>query len=279
MKRYKILAGSIICFILIFVLQTSALALNYSEIATFSEAYIPSESSTVYNFLTEETADMEPMSREINNTVNRKELKSLIQEYQEIVNSAHDLAEATRALGYDENHPIIEFAKKEYETANEYLEIYQNRLNEINSQWNDKLSTYPVATEIWLYMKDQGWNDAVCAGILGNMMAECGGHTLSLQPTVSNKYYYGICQWSKGYPNVWYSNLDSQCEFLINTIEYEFNTFGSSYKRGFNFNSFLNLNDEKEVAKAFAKCYERCGSSSLNQRQKNATIAYNYFIN
>lgn len=279
MKRYKILAGSIICFILIFILQTSVLALNYSEITTFSEAYIPSESLTVYNFLTEETADMEPMSREISNTVNRKELKSLIQEYQEIVNSAHDLAEATRALGYDENHPIIEFAKKEYETANEYLEIYQNRLNEINSQWNDKLSTYPVATEIWLYMKDQGWNDAVCAGILGNMMAECGGHTLSLQPTASNKYYYGICQWSKGYPSVWYSNLDSQCEFLINTIEYEFNTFGSSYKRGFNFNSFLNLNDEKEVAKAFAKCYERCGSSSLNQRQKNATIAYNYFIN
>ena len=128
-------------------------------------------------------------------------------------------------------------------------------------------------------MKDQGWNDAVCAGILGNMMAECGGHTLSLQPTASNKYYYGICQWSKGYPNVWYSNLDSQCEFLVNTIEYEFNTFGSSYKRGFDFSSFLNLNDEKEVAKAFAKCYERCGSSSLNQRQKNATIAYNYFTN
>lgn len=219
------------------------------------------------------------MSREISNTVNRKELKSLIQEYQEIVNSAHDLAEATRALGYDENHPIIEFAKKEYETANEYLEIYQNRLNEINSQWNDKLSTYPVATEIWLYMKGQCWNDAVCAGILGNMMAECGGNTLSLQSTASNKYYYGICQWSKGYLSVWYSDLDTQCEFLINTIGYEFNTFGSSYKRGFNFNSFLNLNDEKEVAKAFAKCYERCGSSSLNQRQKNATIAYNYFTN
>lgn len=279
MKRYKILAGSIICFVLIFILQTSVLALNYSEITTFSEAYIPSESSTVYNFLPEETIDMEPMDREINDTVNRKELKSLIQEYQEIVNSAHDLAEATRALGYDENHPIIEFAKKEYETANRYLEIYQNRLDKINSQWSDKSSTYPVATEIWLYMKDQGWNDAVCAGILGNMMAECGGHTLSLQPTASNKYYYGICQWSKGYPNVWYSNLDSQCEFLVNTIEYEFNTFGSSYKRGFDFNSFLNLNDEKEVAKAFAKCYERCGSSSLNQRQKNATIAYNYFTN
>lgn len=279
MKRYKILARSIICFVLIFILQTSALALNYSEITTFSEAYIPSEPSTVYNFLPEETINMEPMDREINDTVNRKELKSLIKEYQEIVNSAHDLAEATRALGYNENHPIIEFAKKEYETANEYLEIYQNRLDKINSQWNNKLSTYPVATEIWLYMKDQGWNDAVCAGILGNIMAECGGHTLSLQPTASNKYYYGICQWSKGYSSVWYSDLDTQCEFLINTIGYEFNTFGSSYKRGFNFNSFLNLNDEKEVAKAFAKCYERCGSSSLNQRQKNATTAYNYFTN
>ena len=161
MKRYKILAGSIICFVLIFILQTSVLALNYSEITTFSEAYIPSESSTVYNFLPEETIDMEPMDREINDTVNRKELKSLIQEYQEIVNSAHDLAEATRALGYDENHPIIEFAKKEYETANGYLEIYQNRLDKINSQWNDKSYTYTVSTEIWLYMKDQGWNDAV----------------------------------------------------------------------------------------------------------------------
>ena len=84
MKRYKILAGSIICFVLIFILQTSALALNYSEITTFSEAYIPSESSTVYNFLPEETIDMEPMDREINDTVNRKELKSLIQRISEI---------------------------------------------------------------------------------------------------------------------------------------------------------------------------------------------------
>ena len=60
------------------------------------------------------------------------------------------------------------------------------------------------------------------------------------------------------------------------------------FKRVYNFkidNSFSNEywspsdSDEKEVAKAFAKCYERCGSSSLNQRQKNATTAYNYFTN
>ena len=95
MKKYNHLVRSLFCIILIIILQIPTSAkLTYSKIATFSEAYIPSEDT---------------------------------------VNNAHDLAEATRALGYDENHPIIEFAKKEYKTANEYLKIYTERLNEINN--------------------------------------------------------------------------------------------------------------------------------------------------
>lgn len=280
MKKYKHLFQSLCCIALVVILQIPILAKSANETTTISEAYIPSEFSINHDFsdlLNEK--DLIPIRREIDDTTNRTELKELIQEYQELINSAHDLAEAMRALGYNEDHPIIEFAKKEYEIADSYLNIYQNRLDNINNQWADKFSEYSVATEIWLYMKEQGWNDAVCAGVIGNMMTEAGGNTLNIQYITSNKYYYGICQWNKRYSAVWGSNLEFQCKFLADTIEYEFNTFGYSYKKGFNFNSFLSLNNEKEVAKAFAKCYERCGSESYNQRQINATIAYNYFVN
>lgn len=280
MKKYKHLFQSLCCIALVVILQIPILAKSANETTTISEVYIPSEFSINHDFsdlLNEK--DLVPMRREIDDTTNRTELKELIQEYQELINSAHDLAEAMRALGYNEDHPIIEFAKKEYEIADSHLNIYQNRLDNINNQWADKFSEYSVATEIWLYMKEQGWNDAVCAGVIGNMMTEAGGNTLNIQYITSNKYYYGICQWNKRYSAVWGSNLEFQCKFLADTIEYEFNTFGYSYKKGFNFNSFLSLNNEKEVAKAFAKCYERCGSESYNQRQINATIAYNYFVN
>ena len=58
-------------------------------------------------------------------------------------------------------------------------EISEETTTEINNNiWAEKEAKYPVATYIWRYMKDLGWSDAVCAGIMGNMMAEVGGHTL-----------------------------------------------------------------------------------------------------
>ena len=41
-------------------------------------------------------------------------------------------------------------------------------------------------------MKELGWNDYVCAGIVGNLMAEVGGQTLNIDPQLGNSYY-GIC--------------------------------------------------------------------------------------
>ena len=67
-------------------------------------------------------------------------------------------------------------------------------------------------------MKNLGWNDYVCAGIMGNLMAETGGQTLDLDPKAysSNKNYYGICQWSKKYyAEVHKKDLEFQCDFLI----------------------------------------------------------------
>jgi hypothetical protein len=65
---------------------------------------------------------------------------------------------------------------------------------------------------------------------------------------------------------------------LKNTIQYEINTYGDKYSEGFDYSSFLSLTDEKEAALAFAKAYERCDKSTYLIRQKNATAAYNYFV-
>ena len=37
------------------------------------------------------------------------------------------------------------------------------------------------------------------------------------------------------------------------------------------------MTDIEEIALAFAKCYERCGSGSYDVRQSNALIAFEYF--
>ena len=146
--------------------------------------------------------------------------------------------------------------------------------------WNQKAAEYPVATQIWLSMKEQGWNDNVCAGILGNIMAECGGHTLNIQWNIYDYsgWFYGICQWSLYYiPEASGLSLENQLDLLYNTIESEFDYAGFCYYSGFTYDDFLQMTDYRNAALAFAKVYERCGSASHSIRQANAQIAYEYF--
>ena len=143
----------------------------------------------------------------------------------------------------------------------------------------ERESEYPVAAEIWWTLKSYGYNDYVCAGILGNIMVEAGGQTLTIQPTIQTSKYYGICQWSKKYyPSIWGASLEEQCEYLHNTMEQQFKVFGKLYKKGFTFADFLNLTDEQDAALAFAKCYERCASEGYQRRQNCATKAYEFFV-
>ena len=139
---------------------------------------------------------------------------------------------------------------------------------------------YETAEYIWEYFKSLGWSNTVVAGIMGNLMSEVGGQTLDIQYWLYGKgNHYGMCQWAlKYYPEVEGADLDAQLEFLKNNIEYEINTFGYKYKKGFNYNQFLALENEREAALAFAKTYERCGGGGYTRRQNNATKAYNYFV-
>lgn len=139
---------------------------------------------------------------------------------------------------------------------------------------------YPVAEYVWSFLKSKGYNDFVAAGIIGNMMTECGGHTLNLNYVIyggKNNSYYGLCQWYKGYSTIYGAGLQEQCEYLEKTIRSEFKTFG--YKSGYTYSAFCQIQNEQTAALAFAKTYERCESSNYRVRQVDATKALKYFTN
>ena len=131
---------------------------------------------------------------------------------------------------------------------------------------------YSYACEVWDYLRKYGFNEYVSAGILGNMMTECGGQSLNLNPTIydATGKYYGLCQWSLKYtPQVNGTDLDTQLDILISTLETNMSYFGG------NLDYFSKLQDEVEAAKYFQNYYER-GAGTF-ARSKNATYAYNYF--
>lgn len=214
-------------------------------------------------------------------TQDRNELQQLMYEMENRRLSAANMAQAARELGYPEDHEIIVLAKANWEEANNLFKQYEEIYKSLGPDYSAKAAEYPAATEIWVFLKEEcGYSDYVCAGILGNLMAEVGGHTLDIRYWLtSSSGYYGMCQWSKGYAEVQGVDLRGQCEFLQKTIQYEFDTYGNKYQPGFNYEAFLNLTDERECALAFAKCYERCNSAYYNVRQDNAEKAYNYFTN
>jgi hypothetical protein len=168
----------------------------------------------------------------------------------------------------------------EYQEQVSVIEAEEAR---IEAMWSEKAGSYPVATQVWRYMKEElGWNDYVCAGVMGNMMAEVGGQTLNLQPYLyghSGANYYGLCQWSsRYYPSIQGADVDAQLDFLASTVKKELDTYGYLFRNGLNYEAFCNLTDAEDAAMAFAKAYERCGSGSYGVRQTNALKAYNYFV-
>lgn len=291
-KRMRQTVGVLLAFA---VLGLSALTVVY---ATNSEANIPSDTSVVQEVeLTEEseTVTLEEhdaplvsspaLSAEVHErieTYDIEQLNTLLAECEGRMGSANTMAEAARALGYDESNPVIVLAQEEYSNAQADYQYYAGLMK--TAKWSVREQEYPVATQIWLYLTDtMGFNDKVAAGIMGNLMAEVGGQTLNIQPGLyghgSNKGYYGICQWSaKYYPAVQGKDLNYQLEFLASTIESQFSSYGRLYQSGFTYEDFKQMDNEQDAALAFATIYERCNSKHYNVRMSNAVKAYDYFV-
>jgi len=74
-------------------------------------------------------------------------------------------------------------------------------------------SEHAAAGRVYEFLHLRGYSDPVIAGILGNMMAECGGQTLELNWSLydSTGKYYSLCMWSVYYgPQVRGADLDGQ---------------------------------------------------------------------
>lgn len=296
-KIMKIVACIILMVTLIMI---TGAGLNAST-STNSEAYIPSETTVTEEVatpiagvslaMTEALAEVEIEPKETPivlapsevtrvETRDKEELESLISTTNEKLQAANNMLESCKTLGYNDENPVVVLANEEVANAQADLDYYQSIYDEVLIELRaaERMAEYPVATTIWNYLKDLGYNDYVAAGILGNIMAEVGGQTLNIQPTLSNGTYYGMCQWKLCYyPSVNGLGTEGQLDLLASTIEQEFNEFG--HVSGYSYEEFLNIQNEQTAALAFAKTYERCGSGSHSVRQKNATKALEYFTN
>lgn len=210
---------------------------------------------------------------EVGNTQEAEGQYLLIQSKIEMINQ---IIENFAELGVSEErieawaNSSLAYLETEKEYYQQMYDIYYEEENV--AFWTQKTEEHPTATYIWLFLKEQGFNDYVAAGILGNMMTEAGGQSLAINPSASNGSYYGICQWGPNFPGR-YVDLDGQLQLLMNTIENEFAWYGTM-----SYESFCNLDNERDAALVFARSYERCTSRSYNQRQNNASVALEYFV-
>lgn len=198
-------------------------------------------------------------------------------------NMATQIYDNLLLLDYPETHPAVIMIKNNINKMQDdylyYQDIYKNLEQE--EKWKVRMNEYPTATQIWLYMKNNlEWNDYVCAGVMGNMMAECGGQTLKLNPKARNKSSncYGICQWHpKYFPDMQDASLEEQLKFLGISTKKTFNGWaGKAY--GYDYDEFISLEDSEIAAEIFCMVYERPGKYD-SQRSKNAIKAYEYFTN
>ncbi len=208
---------------------------------------------------------------------NIEQITDEIEEMRLRMAASHDMAEAARLLGYDDTSYVIQIAKAEYAEA-EAAEAEKLKIIEaLTTTQEARREEYPAATYIAEYLAGKGLNDAVIAGIIGNFAIETGGGTLALNPEAISPYgYYGLAQWSgKYYPQIKGKNITEQLDFLLETMEKEFNIYGNIV--GLTYSQFLKLSNPCEAALAFAKVYERCGTGTYRLRQACAVDAYNYF--
>ena len=257
------------------------------ETSTISEVYIPSESATFQDSEPEpEVVVLDTVVVERVEPTTYDEANSLLDEATKCQETAQMVLDGLTELGYEPDHPAIVMAYAELENRTADVAYYQEKQIEWEEihKWEVRASEYPVATQVWLYMKEEfGWSDTVCAGIMGNMMAECGGcWTSDLHWNVNSSSGYGMIQWLGGRKqqlfNIYGSSpsIEDQLNFMKDEL---FGTNGVNKQvTDSQFNKIINAESPEDCAYAFACYYERCGESHRWVRRDYARRAYDYFV-
>ena len=179
----------------------------------------------------------------------------------------------------------LESVKNELNEVKNEFEKVQNELEEIkkeNSKWSGKYDQYPAATVAWIYMTEElKWSDAVAAGILGNMMSECGGQTLTLDWDDNDDSGYGLIQWI-GDRRISIKAKYGETPTVIEQLEFVkdelYGTNGVTQQvTNQQRELILNATSPEQCAAYFAQWFERPLSNDYSRRKSNAVKAYSYF--
>lgn len=263
-------------------------SMQTKPVATISEAYIPSESSEpvletepkeeiiileVVEAERVEPATLEDANTALEDAIFRRDTTSSV--YEELL-----------LLGYTEEHPAVVMAKTDLQNAEEDIEYYteQQLIRQEEENWRVRAEECPVATQAWLYMKNEfGFSDIVCAGIMGNMMAECGGcWTSDLDWDVRSYSGYGMIQWLGSRKQQLFSiygnnpSVENQLDFVKDEL---YGTNGVTKQvTDSQLDKIMNAETPEDCAYAFACYYERCGENHRWARRDYARRAYEYFV-
>ena len=248
---------------------------------TISEAYIPSETASEEEVVILDTVEVERVD-----PTSYDQANSLVEEAEIRLETAQMVLEGLEALGYEPDHPAIILVHTEIENSTSDLAYYQEKQAEWEEihKWEVRKEEYPAATEAWLIMKEEfGWSDTVCAGIIGNLMAECGGcWTQDLDWQINTKHGMGMVQWIGGRRNQLVAlygenpTVREQMMFMRDEL-YGYNGVTKQVTES-QLNEIMNASSPEECAYAFASYYERCASQHRAPRKGYARTAYEYFV-
>lgn len=256
-------------------------------VATISEADIPSEATFPDSTEPEEVVIvLDTVVVERVEPTTYDEANSLLDEATKRQETAQMVLDGLIELGYEPDHPAIVMACAELENRTANAAYYQEKQAEWEEihKWEVRALEYPVATQVWLYMKEEfGWNDTVCAGIMGNMMAECGGcWTSDLNWDINSSGGYGMIQWLGGRKqqlfNIYGSSpsIEDQLNFMKDEL---FGTNGVTKQvTDSQLDKIMNADSPEDCAYAFACYFERCAEQHRYPRRGYARTAYDYFV-
>lgn len=181
-------------------------------------------------------------------------------------------------IGFAEYELIIQ----EIQDAYAIQDLYKEDMEE-HRFWQRCYEEYPQATICWRYMKEEfGWSDIVCAGVLGNFMAETGGRTLDLDYDETGKSGLGLVQWIKSrrkritsiYGKV--PTIEEQLEFMKDELYGTDGIKAQVTKK--QLAAIMEAKTPDECTYAFARYYERCKNPMSRTKAHCGQRAYNYFV-
>lgn len=293
MKRNIIAFIMVLIVITVFAVTANSMPLDECKVATVSEDYIPSE--PVYSGSMEPTVPpipeetviiLDPVVVERVEPTAYHEANALLEEALARQALITTIYENFITLGYAEDHPAVVMAKTDIDNTQADIEYYQEKYNEFEEyyKWEMRAKEYPVATQVWLHMKNElGWSDTVCAGVMGNIMAECAGGSFYFDWDVSGSSGYGMIQWLGGRRDLLFSKYGSTpgIEDQLNYVRDEL--YGVNGIRAqvtdSQLDAIINAESPEDCAFAFATYFERCASEYRSMRRGYARAAYDYFAN